>query len=100
MSYYELKAEVRKTHLGETLERTEKAFYGSIKKLADTGTLIKYNGWIFSPIVYKRFLDDLSAGRAVDLPAPVVAGSESPNEIAVGRYLSRRPDGATPTFMP
>ena len=34
MTYREVKEEVAKTHLGETLRKTEKAFYGSIGKLS------------------------------------------------------------------
>ena len=94
MTYSELKEEIAKTHLGETLSRTEKAFYGGIGKLADRRKIIKYKGRVYTPAAHRQFMADVAAGRTADIPAPTTGG-ESPNEIAVKRFLSNRPDGAT-----
>lgn len=94
MTYGELKEEIAQTHLGETLKRTEKAFYGGIGKLAKNDKIIKHKGRVFTQSVYRQFMEDVTAGRAVDFPTPS-SGGESPNEIAVERLLSSRPDGAT-----
>jgi hypothetical protein len=96
MSYPELKAEVRKTHLGSTLERTDKAFYGAIGKLDARGQAVRHNGRVFSPKAYQQFQADVAAGKIKDEPAGFVAGRESPNETAVRLFLAPRPNGATP----
>lgn len=96
MSYAEVKDEVAKTHLGETLKRTEKAFYGGIKKLCDRGELVKHNGHLFAPKAYQEFMEDLRAGRVEDLQdTRGPDGGRSPNEIAIERFLVRHPNGAT-----
>lgn len=95
MSYSEVKDELGKTHLGDTLKRTEKAFYGGIGKLAEKKKIVKHNGRLYTRTIYRRFMEDVAAGRVAELPAPPIGGEESPNEIAVERFLSSRPDGAT-----
>ncbi len=96
MTYKEVKEEVAKTHLGETLRKTEKAFYGSIGKLSESDEIIKHHGRLYSPKAYHQFMQDVAAGRAIDTPAPSTSGSgESPNEIAIERFLGGCPDGAT-----
>lgn len=95
MTYREAKDEVRKTHLGKTLERTDKAFYTAISKLSEKGDIVKHHGRLFSPKAYLQFMEDVAAGRAVDEPAPPLPGQESDNEVAINRLLAARPDGAT-----
>lgn len=96
MTYREVKEEVAKTHLGETLRKTEKAFYGSIGKLSESDEIIKHHGRLYSPKAYHQFMQDVAAGRTIDTPAPSTSGSgESPNEIAIERFLEGCPDGAT-----
>lgn len=96
MTHSEVKAEVTKTHLGKTLQTTEKSFYGAIGRLSESGDIIKHKGRLYSPKAYHRFMKDVAAGIAVDTPAPSSAGSGvSPNEIAIKRFLESRPNGAT-----
>lgn len=97
LTYQELKEGLLKTHLGETLQRTDKAFYGGIAKLESRQMIIKHNGRLFSPSGYKRFMDDVAAGRVEDTPYVAASNSwqVSPNEEAVTRLLSRHPKGLT-----
>ena len=95
MTYAELKAKLMTTHLAGTLRKTDKALYTSVGKLNERGDIVKHNGRLYSPKAFRRFMEDVAAGRAVDAPAPIVTGGESPNEIAVDRFLKSLPDGAT-----
>lgn len=96
MTYSEVKEAIGETHLGETLRRTDKAFYGGLSKLSGKGEIIKHRGHMFSPKAYQRFMDDVNAGRIEDFPdSPFSSSGPSPNEIAVERFLARRPGGAT-----
>ncbi len=94
MTYPELKGELAKTHLGETLQRTDKAFYGGIGKLAERGAIVKHKGRVYTPAAYKRFKLDVEAGLVDDAPAPSsFSGHNSPNKLAVFELLSNRPSG-------
>ena len=96
ISYADLKSEVGETHLGETLKRTEKAFYGGISKLIDKQELVKHKGHLFTAPNYHKFMGAVKSGQVSDLvEPPAFGGRSSPNEIAVERYLATRPDGAT-----
>jgi len=96
MTFSEVKDEVAKTHLGETLSRTDKAFYGGIAKLYERGDIIKHRGHLFFPKAFKQFMDDVNAGRVEDVSEPSGSyGGPSPNEIAIERFLENRPNGAT-----
>ncbi|MCH7805935.1 MAG: hypothetical protein IH995_02160 [Proteobacteria bacterium] len=94
MSYSEVKDEVRKTHLGDTLSRTEAAFYGALKKLEDREKLVRHRGWIFTPGIYEQFKRDVAEGKAVDVPSGTFKNQESHNWLAVERFLKNRPNGA------
>lgn len=95
MTYAEVKAELKNTHLASTLIRTDKAFYTSIGKLSERGDIVKYHGRVYAPKVYQQFMKDVAAGRVIDEPATFMTGIESPNEIAIERFLKARPGGAT-----
>lgn len=93
MTYNELKDQISKTHLGDTLKRTDKALYGGVGKLVEKKKIVKYKGRIYTPTAYRQFMDDVAAGRVADIRSSTSSG-ESPNEIAIKRFLSSRPDGA------
>ena len=95
MTYHELKEEIGKTHLGDKLRQTDKAFYSGIWKLVNKGKIVRYRGWAFSPAAYDAFKDDVDNGLVDDLPETGASGRQSPNEIAVERFLASRPNGAT-----
>ncbi len=95
MTYAELKSEMAKTHLGETLSRTDRALYGGVGKLANRGQLVKHNGRLFTPDAYRRFMSDVATGKAVDRPAPPTGNRGSPNKVAIFTFLASRPGGAT-----
>ncbi|TPK73975.1 hypothetical protein FJ930_07940 [Mesorhizobium sp. B2-4-15] len=97
LTYQELKEGLLKTHLGETLQRTDKAFYGGIAKLESRQMIVKHNGRLFSPSGYKRFMNDVAAGLVEDTPYTAASNSwqMSPNEAAVARLLSLHPKGLT-----
>jgi hypothetical protein len=96
LAYAELKELVLDTHLGETLARTDKAFYGGIRKLEKAGDIIKYKGYLFSSATYKKFKADLAVGLIEDLPdISSQREGESPNEIAVRRFVAEQPNGVS-----
>lgn len=95
LTYAEIRDELGKTHLAETLARTDKAFYGALYKLEGRGNIIKYNGRIFSPAAHLKFMADVKAGRVEDIPYVSSSWQESPNEIAIHRLLAANPDGLT-----
>ena len=97
LTYPELRESLTKTHLGEVLERTDKAFYGGVGKLEAQGRIVKHNGRLYSPSVYKRFMADGAAGRAEDTPYQAMSSSwqVSPNEEAVRRLLQEHSEGLT-----
>ncbi len=100
LTYQEIKSEVAKTHLGETLSRTEKAFYGGIGKLAERDQIIRHKGWIFSVDAFNRHKALVDQGEATDEFAPTFTGGKtSPNEIAVRRYLTAHPEGVTSAMI-
>lgn len=94
MTYGELKEEIGKTHHGETLRRTDKAFYGGIGKLAKNNKIVKHKGRVYTPKAYQQFMGDVEAGLALDEPAPSsFAGHDSPNKVAIIDLLTARPNG-------
>ena len=95
MTYHELKEEISKTHLGDKLQQTEKAFYGGVWKLVNKGKIVRYRGRAFSPGAYDAFKDDVGNGLVDDIPETGPSGRRSPNEIAVERFLASRGNGAT-----
>ena len=95
MTYHDLKDEIGKTHLSNRLRETEKAFYSGIWKLSTKGTIVRYRGWVFSPTAYAKFRADVDSGLIDDLPETGASARQSPNEIAVKRFLASRPNGAT-----
>ena len=95
MTYHELKEEIGKTHLGDKLRQTDKAFYSGIWKLVIKGEIVRYRGRAFSPAAYDAFKDDVANGLVDDLPETGASGRRSPNEIAIERFLASRGNGAT-----
>lgn len=97
LSYTELKNEVSKTHLGPTLEKTDRAFYGGVGKLERRGLVVRHKGWVFSTKAYGQFMKDVAAGKIDDDPAPTFITRErrSDNVVAIERFLATRPNGAT-----
>ena len=94
ITYPEMKEEVEKTHLGETLQKTDKALYGGVGRLAEKGEIIKHKGRIYSRKAYAQFQRDIAAGTAVDDWAPVQT-HDSPAKIAIFDFLRSRSRGAT-----
>ena len=90
MTYHDLKDEIGKTHLSNRLRETEKAFYSGIWKLSTKGTIVRYRGWVFSPTAYAKFKADVDSGLIDDLPETGASARQSPNEIAVKRFLASR----------
>lgn len=96
MTYGELKAEVQNTHLGETLVRTEKSFYGAIGRLAKRKNIIRHNGRIYTPEAFKMFMRDVETGLVRDVPVSSNPAHTSPTKEALLEFLGKRPNGATP----
>jgi len=97
MTFAELKDAVAETHLGETLNRTDKAFYGSIGKLTERGDIVKHKGRLFSPQAFHQFMEDVRAGRAVDESFDGSRAGTSDNAVALIRFLKGRGGKGTTT---
>lgn len=96
VDYAELKAAVSKSVLGPKLAETEKSFYGAILKLTEKGSLVKKEGWLFSPEAYEEYAAKLSKGEVEELPRSSShqhsRGSRLGDEIKL--FLKRCPNGA------
>jgi hypothetical protein len=92
--YGEIKTAVAKTHLGATLERTDKAFYGALGKLDKAGFIVRHNGRAFTKKAYARFRKAVEEGRLTDEPVTPHSGQRSPARDAISQYLQTHPAGA------
>jgi uncharacterized protein (UPF0147 family) len=91
--YGELKALVMTTHLGPILERTDKAFYGTLAKLEQRKIAKRHGGRVYSAAAYAKFRADVDAGLVEDHPVPAGTPRQSPLQIAFLALLDERPRG-------
>ena len=92
MPYAEIKAEIRKTSFGADKD-SEKGFYGAITRLLEDGEVVRHKAHLFSHETYRKFQEDLKAGRARHLKMPNAA-HYSPMGEAVKKIIKNRPNGA------
>lgn len=96
ISYDGMKTEVAKTPLAKKLAKTDKSFYGAISKLAENKSLVKHNGWLFSPMAHAKLMEDISAGLAIDEKAPDQnAAHQSPFGDAIKTFMADKREGVT-----
>ena len=93
VSYPEAKEEILKTELADKFRRSDKGFYNSIGKLHKAGEIVSYKAHLFTPEAFKKFEEDLAAGRVRDV-TPVNAAHRSPMGEATLEILRKRPRGA------
>lgn len=94
MAYADVKDAISKTHLGPTLARSDKGFYGSIAKLVARKQIIREGGRLFTPAVYEQFKKDVAAGLATDEPINNTGGNHtSPRRDAILDLLRANPRG-------
>jgi hypothetical protein len=94
--YPEARDEIRRLRpeLGEQMDQTEyKAFYHAVANLAKKGEIIAYKGHLFAPEIFRKFEEDLKAGRVRDIRVPNAA-HHSPMGEAILVALRRRKTGA------
>jgi hypothetical protein len=84
MANDEVKAELRKTPLGDQLNtRTSgRKYYYAIRALDKKGRIVSHNGRLYSREAYSRFQEAVKAGLAEDTPA-VAHGHYSPMGEAI-----------------
>jgi hypothetical protein len=64
----ELKAEMAKFGFGEKLQLNRgQAFYATLQRMKQAGHVVNYNGALTTPGIKQRFIEDVAAGRAVDI---------------------------------
>lgn len=92
MPYVEIKAEIRKTAFGAGKD-SEKGFYGAVTRLIENDEVVRHKAHLFSHEAYRKYREDLKAGRARRLKMPNVA-HYSPMGEAVKKIIENRPNGA------
>lgn len=96
LSYDEMRTEIAKTSLAKKLATSDKGFYGAIAKLAEKKSLLKHNGWLFSPSSHAKLMADISAGLMTDEKAPSQnASHQSPFGDAIKAFMAAKHEGAT-----
>jgi hypothetical protein len=93
VSYSEAKAEILKSELADKFQKSDKGFYNAIARLNKAGEIIAYKGHLFAPDVFRKFQEDLAAGRVRELRM-ANAAHRSPMGEATLDILSRRKAGA------
>lgn len=94
--YSELREMLMDTPLAEKLRETEKSFYGAIGRLAHSGKIVREDGYLFAPSVYRKYKADLAAGTVEPLQKEHRPGHASPAADHIKSYLRTRPlHGAT-----
>jgi hypothetical protein len=92
ISYEELKNEISKTALADKINDIDRPHYGAVQRLKEKGYCVTHNGRIATPENLKKFLEEVAAGRAVDI---VVRRMRNRWADAVVAFLDTRPEGAT-----
>jgi hypothetical protein len=92
ISYEELKNEISKTALADKINDIDRPHYGAVQRLKEKGYCLTHNGRIATPENLKKFLEEVAAGRAVDI---VVRRMRNRWADAVVGFLDTRPEGAT-----
>jgi hypothetical protein len=93
ITYADLKAAIRKSHLGPRLAKSEKSFYGSLGKLEKLAQAVRHRGQLYSTAKYQEFMRDVAAGHVKDAPARNRLGQQSPAKTALLEYLEAHPSG-------
>ena len=72
--------------VGERLRKSDKGFYHATSRLAQSGEVVRHNGWLFSREAFNEFKSKLNAGEVVDEPAP--SSTRSPVADEVRRFIA------------
>lgn len=118
VSWDELREELKKFPTVTDVDN-ERSYYSGVQRLKEKGFCVSYKGRITTPEILKRFLEEVGAGRAVDIEMPRSRNrwaeaileflNSQPNKTAtfgqIREYLSGHPeigskmDGDRPTYM-
>jgi hypothetical protein len=92
ITYTELKERLLETPLGDKITQDDNPHYGAVQRLREKGYCVSHNGRISTPQNLRKFLDEVRAGREIDV---VVPRHRNRWAEAVLAYLETRPNGAT-----
>lgn len=87
---WEVKRIIGEGPLGVRLDKSDKAFYNAVSRLAGRGSIIRHNGKLFFPEKLESFLERVAAGLAFDKEAkPPTA--HSPMGEAIKAIVAEQP---------
>jgi hypothetical protein len=92
LPYEEIKEALLHTDVADLLRRSDKAFYGALGKLEAEGIIYRYKGHAFSPTGYRKFKEDLAAGRVRDLKYHNPAHNSPMGDAITAMMKSRQSD--------
>lgn len=94
VSYAEARQEIMKMpELAPKLEKSDKGFFYGIRKLTEAGEAVSYKAHLFVPEMFRKFKDDLDAGRVRDIRVANAAHQSPMGEVML-KVLSQRRAGA------
>ncbi|SHI91878.1 hypothetical protein SAMN04488012_103313 [Palleronia salina] len=85
----QIRNRLSETHLSQRLAETDAAFYGTISKAVAKGELVEHNGHMFTPFLFRRFQDDVQAGRREDVRSE--RASQTGNKTVVIDFVASHP---------
>jgi hypothetical protein len=92
ITYQELEDELLKTIHADKIKEGDKPYYSPVQRLKEAGLCELHKGRIATPENLKRFLDEVNAGRAIDVETRRVRNKWSEAALT---FLESLPNGAT-----
>jgi len=90
LTYEEAKRALMQTEVAPLLQRSDKAFYGAVLKLDNEKLVVRYKAHLFTPEAFRKFQEDLAAGRVRDLRYPNIAHHSPMGDAIKGMMKERR----------